>query len=165
MFKHALVVATFLFSIPALSQEKGIKISFQLNNNHIYFQGVINDSLPAWILLDCGAGTIISERLATKGKIKTIPYGNTEGTGNNTSRVQLTDSATFKVGALRYVEKIVPVISLDEVEDCAAQISVEKNGNINPLKERKKSSSRLTPCWEISSFAVLLLKSIFKKKY
>ncbi len=134
-----LVVFVSLFSIPALSQDKGIKISFRLNNNHIYLQGVINDSLPAWILLDCGAGTIISERLATKGKIKAKPYGNTIGTGNNTSPVQLADSASFTLGTLRYVEKNIPVISLDEVEVCAAQISVEKNGNIRLLKEQRKN--------------------------
>lgn len=139
MFRHMPAVTLFLFSMSAFAQDKGIKIAFQLNNNHIYLQGAFNDSLPAWILLDCGAVTIVSERLAKKATINTKPFGNTAGIGNNTSPVQLTDSASFTFGALRYVEKNIPVISLNEVEGCAAQISVEKNGKIGLLKGQRKS--------------------------
>ena len=139
MFRHVLVVTLFGFSMPAFAQDKGVKIAFRLNNNHIYLQGTFNDSLPVWILLDCGAGTIVSERLAKKAKVNTKPFGNTTGIGNNTSAVQLTDSASFTLGTLRYVEKNTPVISLDEVEGCATQISVEKNGKIGLLNGQRKS--------------------------
>jgi Aspartyl protease len=132
-----LFIILLLISVNALAQDSGKKIPFKLFNNHIYIRGILNDELQVWILLDCGAGTMVSDEQAKKGKIKTRPYGQTDGIGNNIVPYQMTDSASFDLGSVRYTEKMIPVLSFKEIEDCGAMITVDKKGKIEFLKERK----------------------------
>ena len=115
-----------LISVNVLAQDSGKKIPFSLVNNHIYIQGILNDSLPVWILLDCGARSIISEGQAKKGKIKTHSPGQADGIGNSLVPYHMTDSASLTMANIRYTEKRIPVLSLTEVEDCGARITVDK---------------------------------------
>jgi hypothetical protein len=126
-----------MISVNALAQDNGKKIPFSLVNNHIYIRGFLNDTMPVSILLDCGARSMVSDEQAKKGKIKTHPYGQTDGIGNDLVPYQMTDSASLHLGSIRYTEKRVPVLSLTEVEDCGAMITVDKEGKMKILKERR----------------------------
>ena len=101
-----------------LAQDSGKKIPFRLVNNHIYIQGMLNDMLQVWILLDCGARSMVSDEQAKKIKIKTHSDGQTDGVGNNLVPYQMTDSVSLNLGSVRYTEKRVPVLSFTEIEDC-----------------------------------------------
>ncbi|HEX5654809.1 MAG TPA: hypothetical protein VFX58_17150 [Chitinophagaceae bacterium] len=132
--RKGIFIILLLISVNVLAQDSGKKIPFSLVNNHIYIRGMLNDTLQAWVLLDCGARSMVSHEQAKKGKIKTHSYGHTDGIGNNTVPYQMADSATFNLGSIRYTEKRVPVLSLSEVEDCGADITVNKEGKIKFLK-------------------------------
>ena len=95
---------------------------------------MLNDSLQGWILLDCGARSMLNETTAKKMMINTHSPGQSEGIGNNTVPYQMADSASFNLGSIRYTEKRIPVLSLTEVEKCGANISVNKEGKIKLLK-------------------------------
>jgi len=125
-----------LISLNALAQDSGKKIPFRLVNNHIYIPGILKDTQQIWMLLDCGAGTMLSDEQAKKSRIKTHSYGQTDGVGNNTAPYQMTDSASFILGSIRYTEKTVPVLSFTEIEDCAAKITVDKEGKMKFFKNR-----------------------------
>ena len=60
-------ILLLLISVNVLAQNDGKKIPFKLVNNHIYIHGFLNDTLPVSILLDCGAGTIVSQEQTKKG--------------------------------------------------------------------------------------------------
>lgn len=128
-----------LISVNVLAQDSGKKIPFKLVNNHIYIQGALNDTLPVWILLDCGAGSMISDEQAKKGKIKTHSYGQTDGIGNNLVPYQMTDSAIFNLGIIRYTEKMIPVLSFTEIERCGSNIKVDKEGKIKLLEAQRNN--------------------------
>jgi len=126
-----------LISVNVLAQDSGKKIPFSLVNNHIYIRGMLNDTLQVWILLDCGAGSMVSDEQAKKGKIRTQPYGQTDGVGNNMVSYQMADSAIFNLGSIRYTEKMIPVLSFREIEDCGAIIRVDKEGKIKFLEAKR----------------------------
>ena len=128
-----------LFPVNVSAQDNGKKIPFTLVNNHIYIQGTLNDTLPVWILLDCGAGSMISDKQAKKGKIRTHSYEQTDGIGNNLVPYQMTDSAIFNLGGIRYSEKMIPILSFTEVERCGAIIKVDKEGKIKFLEAKRNN--------------------------
>lgn len=136
--RNIFIISLLLVSLNVLAQDSGKKIPFRLVNNHIYISGVLNDSLPVWILLDCGAGSMISDEQARKGKIKTHSQGHTDGVGNSMTAYQMTDSVSFTLGGIRYSEKRVPALSFTEVANCGAMIAVDKDGKIKLLNEPKK---------------------------
>ena len=119
-----------LISVNVLAQHSVQTIPFKLVNNHIYIKGLLNDTMQVSILLDCGAGTMVSEQLAKKGKIRTHSPGQTDGVGNSLVPYQMTDSINFNLGATRYAEKMIPVLSFTEIERCGANIKVNKEGKI-----------------------------------
>ena len=132
-------ILLLLISANALAQDSGKKTPFRLVNNHIYIQGILNDTLPVWILLDCGAGSMVSDEQAKKGKIRTHSSGQTDGIGNNLVPYQMTDSAIFNLGSIRYTEKMIPVLSFTEIERCGAIIKVDKEGKIKFLEAKRNN--------------------------
>ena len=104
---------------------------------------MLNDSLPAWILLDCGAGSMISNEQAIKGKIRTHSPGQTEGIGNDLVPYQMTDSAIFNLGDMRYTEKMLPVLSFTEIERCGTNITVDKEGKIKVSETQRNNVQRI----------------------
>ena len=162
--RKGLFTILLLISVNALSQDSGKKIPFTLVNNHIYIQGMLNDTLPVWLLLDCGSRSIVSEEQAKKGKIKTRPYGQAEGIGNNTVPFQMTDSVSLNLGNIRYTEKMVPVLSFTEIEDCAAKVTVDKEGKLTFFKERINNVQPIDVVLGDKFFQKFVVKIDFQKQ-
>ena len=153
-----------LISVNVLAQDSGKKIPFTLVNNHIYIQGTLNDKLPIWILLDCGAGSMVSDEQAKKGEIKTHSYGQTDGIGNNLVPYQMTDSAIFNLGSIRYTEKMIPVLSFTEVEQCGAMIKVDKEGKIKFLEAKRNNVQPIDAVLGDKFFRKFVVKIDYKKQ-
>ena len=153
-----------LISVNVLAQDSGTKIPFTLVNNHIYIQGFLNDTLPAWILLDCGAGSMISEKQARNGKIRTHSSGQTDGIGNSLVPYQMTDSVIFNLGSIRYAEKMIPVLSFTEIEGCGTGIKVDKDGTIKFLEAKRNNVQPIDAVLGDKFFRKFVVKIDYQKQ-
>lgn len=165
MLRIGIISILIFISFRGLAQNIGTKIPFQLINNHIYLQGKLNDSMPVWILLDCGAPSLVSEREAKKDKLNTKPLGQSDGVGNEYAPVRMTDSVSFTLGSLKYVEKRMVVIALDEIEKCGAEISVAEDGKIRLLKEKRKKVQQMDAVLGDKFFRRYVIEVDYQKKY
>jgi hypothetical protein len=121
--------------------------------------------MPVWILLDCGAPSMVSEREAKKENLITKPLGQADGTGNEYAPVRVTDSVSFTFGDLRYVEKKMPVIALDQIENCGAEISVAEDGKIELLKQKRKKFQQMDAVLGNKFFLRFVIEVDYQKKY
>lgn len=162
--RKSLLTILLFISVNGLAQDSGKQLSFRLINNHIYIPGTLNDTLPVWILLDCGAGTILSEGQAKKGKIKTHSPGQTQGIGNNMVPYEMTDSVRFTLGGFSYSEKGVPVLSFKEIERCAAFITVDEEGKLTVLNTQKDNAQPIDAVLGDKFFRRFVVKIDFQKE-
>lgn len=121
------------------------KIPFQLINNHIYLNLLINNSKPLWFVLDTGAPSIIDLKQAKKLNLALYSSLKTEGVGNASQDASLTNNISFQLNNTTYIEQVVAVIELSGIEECANRLVVDSLGNITRQDKKKKSKSNYQP--------------------
>lgn len=124
------------------SGKSALKIPFKSYNNHIYLRVGVNNSKPLWFLLDTGASNIINERNAGAINLKLTPVGQTDGVGETSVDVSLAENISFTLPGVTYKAQKVAVVSLENVERCASEITVDLQGKITLREQPAKGDER-----------------------
>ena len=121
MFAGCLSISSYAASpdIRFSSGKSALKIPFELHNNQIYLQITVNDSKPAWFILDTGAGNIISRSLAQKLGLKLQEQGEFQAPGKSgIFKYALTKKVSFKLPGAVLTDENVAVVAFEDVEKC-----------------------------------------------
>lgn len=131
----ASTAAVARFADPAGSGGSARRIPFKLWNNHIYIQTSVNDSPPLWFLLDTGASTFLSRRVADTFKLPLTPRGRVGGVGETTIEIWSAEDISFRFSGVEYARRRVGVIATEPIEVCANRIKADENGKITRLEK------------------------------
>lgn len=135
-FWLVLLIALFSLSTLALSQsapqqataqtraaeaQKALRIPIELNGNHIFIQGRVNNSEPLWFTLDTGASiSVINTRRARELGLQ--PEGNFQATGaGGTVESSRLRGITFSLPGTELKNLAVMAIPLDSIENSAGR--------------------------------------------
>lgn len=103
------------------SEQRPARIPFELNDNHIFLQGRVNDSEPLWFVLDTGSSNSVMNAdrarelgLKTRGGFQATGAGGTVASG-------VASDITFKLGDVLIDDLNVGVVPLNSLEDVAGR--------------------------------------------
>lgn len=103
------------------SEQQAARIPFELNGNHIFLQGRVNNSEPLWFVLDTGSSNSVMNAdrarelgLKIRGGFHATGAGGTVASG-------AASEVTFKLGDVSLDNLTVGVVQLNSLEDVAGR--------------------------------------------
>ena len=120
------------------SQEPGsgvLGIPFELDDNLIYVRVSVNGSVPLSFILDTGAPSIVHTRLARPASLSLKLVGQSTGIGASQQDVYVVSGVvSFQLPGIAYSPQRLLATSLDAVEACVAEITIDEQGrNVPPV--------------------------------